>query len=109
MSNHPGVVFRTPVLLYHSQCPVIDWAGQPVRSFNISLRNGQVTPGHIKCAVPEHPLQSVRIAAITQILNGKGMAKSVDRYPRNAGPLADLLQELEQPATRKRPPRFHGK
>jgi len=59
------------------QRPIIYWAGQPVRSLNIRLRDRQIPAGHIQSAMPKHPLQRMWIAVVTQVLDGKCVPEAV--------------------------------
>ena len=54
----------------------------------ISLGDGKITFDHIYCGVTEHNLEGVRIAAISQEVDGEGMSEAVDVDALYAGAVA---------------------
>lgn len=64
---------------------------------DVGLSDRQVPLDHLQGGMSQHLLQSVRIAAIAQILNGEGMPKAMDRDTPNAGPFPDPDQQFQQP------------
>jgi hypothetical protein len=49
--------------------------------------------------VAEQALEGVGVAAVSQIIDGEGVAEAVDVDADEAGALADLLEQVEQGVT----------
>ena len=76
------------------QTPIIHRRGKFVTLVKISLGDWEVAFDHIHCGVAEHDLEGVRIAAISQVVDGEGMSEAVDVNALYAGPVANNFQYI---------------
>ena len=60
----------------------------------ICLGDGKITFDHIHCGVTEHDLEGVRIAAITQIIDCKGVSEAMNVDALYTGAIANNSQYI---------------
>ena len=55
----------------------------------VGLGDGEVAFDHFEGRVAENPLEGVDVAAVAKVIDGEGVAESVDGGFLDAGPFAD--------------------
>lgn len=78
-----------------------------MRFFQVGLCDRQIALYHFHGGVSKDDLEGVGVAAVSQIVDGEGVAKTVGVDAMDAGALAEGLQELEH-ALANHPPALDG-